>query len=59
MKKQIINNSIFYKIVEISIIDKSYFKIRKTITNDKIKFRNIILKKYFVIDEILYYKDRL
>ena len=40
-------------------IDEEYDNIRETITNDKDKLRDIIFNKYAIINEVLYYKDRL
>ena len=44
----IINNFIYYKVVETNKKDKYYIKIRKAIVENKDKFREITLNKYFI-----------
>ena len=44
----IIDNFIYYKIVETNKKDKYYIEIRKTIVENKNKFREITLSKYFI-----------
>ena len=54
-----IDNSIFYRIVKINRIDKKYSEIYNAIINNKEKLQDIILAKYFINNEVLYYKNRL
>ena len=44
----IINDFIYYKIVEANKKDKYYIEIRKAIIENKNKFREITFSKYFV-----------
>ena len=44
----IINNSIYYKVVEANKKDEYYTKIRNAIIEDKNKFREITFNKCFV-----------
>ena len=55
----IIDNLIYYKVVEVNKKDKYYMKIHNAIAEGKDKFREITLNKYFAQDEVLYYKNRL
>ena len=40
-------------------VDNEYNEIREIIINDKKKLRNIIFNKCVIINDILYYKNRL
>ena len=44
----IINNLIYYKIVEVNKKDKYYIEICEAIIENKDKYRGITLSKYFV-----------
>ena len=44
----IINNFIYYKVVEANKKDKYYIKIYKAIVENKDKFWGITLSKYFI-----------
>ena len=54
-----INDFIFYRIAEINKNNELYIEIRVVITSDEVKYKDIILSKYFVIKNILYYLNRL
>ena len=55
----VINNSFYHKIFETNKIDNEYNEIREIIINDKKKLKDIILNKCVIINDILYYKNRL
>ena len=44
---------------EINKIDNEYNEIREIIINDKKKLKNITFNKCVIINDILYYKNRL
>ena len=56
---KIIDDSFYYKVSETNKIDKEYNNIREAIVNDKKKLKDIIFNKCAIINEILYYKNRL
>ena len=59
IKIYIINNFIFYRIVQKNKVNKFYNEIYKTIIKDKNKLREVIFNKCFIKDKVLYYKNRL
>ena len=44
---------------EANKIDNEYNEIREIIINDKKKLKDITFNKYAIINDILYYKNRL
>ena len=56
---KIIDNSLYYKMFETNKVDQEYDDIREIIINKYNKLRDITLSKCVIINDILYYKDRL
>ena len=54
-----INNFLYYKVSETNKVDNECNNIREIIINNKEKLRNIILNKCVIINEVLFYKNRL
>ena len=55
----IVNNFIYHKIIKINFINKKCIEIHEIIDDDKKKLKNITFNKYFIINKIFYYKNRL
>ena len=55
----VIDDSFYYKMFKANKIDNDYNEIRETIINNKKKLKNITFNKCAIINEALYYKNRL
>ena len=56
---KIIHNFFYHKVLKVNKIDKKYNNICEIIIVNKEKFKDIIFNKCVIINEILYYKNRL
>ena len=54
-----INDLIFYRVAEANKKDELYNEIRVAIVDGQVKYKGIILSKYSVNKNVLYYLDRL
>ena len=55
----VIDNSLYYKMFKTNKIDNDCNEIREVIINNNKKLKDITLDKYVIINETLYYKNRL
>ena len=55
----VINNFFYYKMFEMNKVDNEYNEICKIIIDNKKKLKDIIFNKCVIINDILYYKNRL
>ena len=55
----VIDDFLYYKVFKANKIDNDCNEIREIIINNKKKLRDIIFNKCVIINEALYYKDRL
>ena len=55
----IVNDFIYYKMIEINFVNEKYIKICEIINDDKEKLKDITFNKYFIMNDILYHKNHL